>query len=175
MLLIVGIAIFALFAAFALYVATRDPEYVISREILIRAAPEKIFPYLESTKRADEWMPWREIDPQSVNTFTGPDRGVGSRCSWDGGKKMGKGSATVVESQPPSRVACQLSDEKPVKMEQFAEYLVQPCGSETKVTWKVSGRNTFGGRLFCTFVNMDKMVGSSFEKGLQNLKQLTEK
>jgi hypothetical protein len=38
----------------------------------------------------------------------------------------------------------------------------------------MSGKNNFIARAFCLFVNMDKMVGGEFEKGLENLKSVTE-
>ena len=43
------------------------------------------------------------------------------------------------------------------------------------MTWRVQGKNTFMERFMCIFVNMDKMVGGMFEKGLLNLKTLVEK
>lgn len=46
-------------------------------------------------------------------------------------------------------------------------------GLVTVVTWSMSGKNNFIARAFCLFVNMDKMVGGEFEKGLENLKSVT--
>ncbi len=42
------------------------------------------------------------------------------------------------------------------------------------MTWKVDGQNNFVGRLMCIFMNMDKMVGGMFEKGLAKLKTTVE-
>jgi hypothetical protein len=38
----------------------------------------------------------------------------------------------------------------------------------------MSGQKNFMSKAFCLFVNMDKMVGGEFEKGLANLKSVTE-
>jgi hypothetical protein len=38
----------------------------------------------------------------------------------------------------------------------------------------MSGKNNFIGRAFCMFMNMDKMVGSQFEKGLADMKSIVE-
>jgi hypothetical protein len=36
------------------------------------------------------------------------------------------------------------------------------------------GQNNFLSRAICLFMNQDKMIGDHFEKGLENLKALTE-
>jgi len=116
-----------------------------------------------------------EIDPQAKMTYSGPDAGVGARTSWTGGKQLGTGSATIVESVPNQRVGIKLEYVKPMSMTQDAAYLIQSFGNQSAVTWKVQGRNTFLCRLMSVVMNMDKMVGGMFEKGLSNLKNLVEK
>lgn len=171
----IGLAVAAIVAVFLGYVATRPSDYVISREIAIDAPAQRIFPYLNNSKLAEQWGPWTEVDPEAKMTYSGPDSGVGSRASWDGGKQLGTGSATIVESVPDRRVGIRLEYVKPMNMTQDAEYSIRPEGAQSVVTWKVQGRNNFVGRLMCVFMDMDKMVGGMFEKGLQNLKSLVEK
>jgi uncharacterized protein YndB with AHSA1/START domain len=175
MFLKIGLAVLAVVAVFLGYVATQPSDYVISREITINAPAERIFPYLNNMKLAEQWGPWLEVDPQAKMTYSGPDAGVGSRSDWTGGKQLGTGSATIVESAPNQRVGIKLEYVKPMNMTQDSEYLLNSSGNQSVVTWKVQGKNTFPGRLMCVFVNMDKMVGGMFEKGLSNLKTLMEK
>ena len=59
-------------------------------------------------------------------------------------------------------------------MTQHSDYLLKPNGNQTTVTWRVTGKNNFVSRLMCSFVDVDKMVGGMFEKGLSNLKRLVE-
>lgn len=169
------LALAAALAVFLGIVALQDPNYVISREVKINAPAEKIFPYLNNSKLAEKWAPWFEIDPAAKMSYSGPDTGVGSKASWDGGKQLGTGSATIAESVPNQKVGIQLEYVKPMIMKQYSEYLVSANGPETTVTWKVTGQNSFMGRVMCVFMNMDKMVGGMFEKGLANLKNLVEK
>lgn len=170
----IGLGLLAVVVIFLGYVALQPPVYKISRDILINAPVEKIFPYLNNSKLAEKWGPWIEIDPIAKMSYSGPDSGVGSRASWTGGKQLGTGSATIIESQLNERVSIQLEYTEPMKMSQLAQYLVQPYGKQIKITWRVSGRNNFMGRLMCVFMNMDKRVGGMFEKGLSNLKKLVE-
>jgi uncharacterized protein YndB with AHSA1/START domain len=161
-------------ALFMGYVALQSPHYVISREITINASPELLFPYINNSKRANTWMPWQEVDPGVVMSFAGPNEGVGSTSSWNSDGQMGTGKAEVVESIPNSLVKTKLSYEQPMVMSQMAEISLTTTPPGTRVRWSVTGENTFIGRLFCFFMNMDKMVGGQFEKGLTKLKQLAE-
>ena len=42
------------------------------------------------------------------------------------------------------------------------------------VTWSMEGKNNFLSKAFCLFVNMDKMVGADFDKGLADMKEIAE-
>lgn len=168
-------AVGVIVALFLVYVAFQPADYVISREIKINAPAEKIFPFLNSSKLAEKWGPWSEVDPEAKMVYSGPDEGVGAQTSWDSGKQLGTGSATIAESVINQKVGIKLEYVKPMNMSQYAEYIITPSDAGSVVTWKVQGKNTFMGRVMCVFVNMDKMVGGMFEKGLSNLKNLVEK
>lgn len=170
-----GLAILALVLAFLGYVAAQPADYVISRTTTIQASADKIFPYLNNPALAEQWGPWAEVDPQAKMVHSGPAEGVGAKTSWDSAGQLGTGSATISESVPNQKVGIQLEYTKPMNMTQYSEYLVETAGGQTSVTWRVSGKNTFMGRVMCFFMNMDKHVGGMFEKGLSNLKTIAEK
>lgn len=163
LVLIVGIA------------AMQSPDYKGSRELSIDAPAEKIFPFLNSSKLAEQWGPWLEVDPQAKMSYSGPDTGVGSRASWESPGQLGTGSATIVGSVPNKQVDIKLEYSKPMNMTQDSVYLIESTGGQSLVRWTVTGQNSLMGRVMCLFVNMDKMVGGMFEKGLSNLKTLVEK
>lgn len=158
-----------------IYAGVKSPDYSISREISIKASPEKIFPYLNNSKLAQLWGPWSEVDPQAKMSFSGPEEGVGSTTSWDSSGQLGTGSATISESTPLQSVVMKLAYTKPMTMNQDSVYLIKAVGDQSTVIWKVTGQNNFMGRLMCLFMDMDKTVGPMFEKGLLNLKSLVEK
>jgi len=171
----IGLAALAILAVLLGYAALKSPDYVVSREITINASADKIFPYLNNSKLAEQWGPWLETDPQAKMNYLGPDAGVGSRTSWDSAGQLGTGSATIVESVSNQRVGIKLEYTKPMSMVQMSDYIIQASGNQSVVTWKVQGKNNFIGRIMCMFMDMDKMVGGMFEKGLNNLKTLVEK
>ena len=59
-------------------------------------------------------------------------------------------------------------------MKQTAEISLRPSGDHSIVKWSVTGHSQFIGRFMCIFMNMDKMVGGSFEQGLAKLKVIAE-
>ena len=161
-------------ASFIIYVAMKPSEMVISRELLMNATPANLFPYLNNSKKMNDWMPWADEDPGVQMIYSGPAEGVGSTSSWDSKGKMGTGNAVIVESVINRSVKTQLTYQKPMQMSQLAEMTLTPSTNGTIVSWSVTGEHKFIGRLFCVFVNMDKMVGGNFEKGLAKLKTLVE-
>lgn len=162
-------------AGFLLFVAIQPADYTISREIVIAAPAEKIFPHINNSEKANAWMPWAEEDPNVKMNYSGPAEGVGSISSWDSPGKMGTGNAEVVESVQNQVVKTKLTYTKPMEMTQLAEISLSPTASGgTNVRWSVSGKNSFVGRIFCIFMNMDKLVGGMFEKGLARLKTSVE-
>ena len=55
------------------------------------------------------------------------------------------------------------------------EFTFKPLGRDTEVTWAMSGKKNFISKAFCMFMDMDKMVGGDFEKGLASMKKIAEK
>lgn len=161
-------------AALAAFAAVTPPHYQISRSIRIHAGAEQLFPFINNSKKSNEWMPWAESDPSVKMTFSGPDEGVGSVSSWNSTGHMGDGRAEVIESVPNQKVVTKLTYTKPMAMQQVAEIALQPSEGETVVTWSVSGESPLLARMICIVLNMDKMVGSEFEKGLSKLKRIVE-
>ena len=168
------IGLVVIIAVFMGYVALQPAEYTISREISINASADKIFPHVNNSKLMNDWNPWMKFDPTAKVTFSGPDAGVGTKTSWEGGEKLGTGSATVYESVTNSRVKTKLEYSEPFVMSQDAEISLTPAENQTIVRWSVSGKNNLIGRAMCIFMNMDKMVGGTFEEGLKNLKATLE-
>lgn len=169
----IGIAFGVIVIGVLVVAAFRPAEMRISRDMVIAASPETLFPYINSSKKAYEWMPWSAGDPGLQIQFSGPAEGVGAKSTWSG-KEMGEGSSLVIESIPNQSVKTKLDYTKPFEMSQIAMVSLAPTNGGTRVEWSVSGHNNFFFRLMGVFVNCDKMVGGEFEKGLAKLKTLAE-
>lgn len=159
---------------FLTYVALKPGGCNISREIVVKASPEVLFPYINNSKKMNDWMPWKDSDPGVQMQYSGPEEGVGSKSSWDSPGKMGVGNAVVIESTPNKSVKTQLTYTKPMQMSQLAVVTLSPVDGGTRVKWSVDGHDGFMFRLMGVIINVEKTVGGEFEKGLLKLKSQVE-
>jgi len=169
-LLAVGI----LLVIFIIVVALQPSDFRIVRSTHVSAPPERVFPLVNDFHQWQEWSPWAKLDPAAKNSFEGPSSGVGAIFRWSGNNEVGEGSMTITESKPSERILLRLEFLKPMAGTSLTEFTFQPQGDKTVVTWAMTGQNNFVGRAMCLVMNMDKMVGGQFEKGLETMKALAE-
>lgn len=115
------------------------------------------------------WSPWEKLDPAMTRTYSGSPAGVGAVYEWAGSSKVGQGRMEILESSP-SRIKIKLDFVKPIEGHNIAEFTLEPQGSDTRVTWAMSGPSPFLSKLIGIFINMDTMIGKDFEQGLSNLR-----
>ncbi|MDX1953807.1 MAG: SRPBCC family protein [Verrucomicrobiota bacterium] len=152
----------------------QSDEFRITRSTTISAPPSGIFARINDLHRFQEWSPWAKLDPTAKNTFSGPPQGVGAAMQWEGNSKIGQGTMTITESRPNELVRMQLDFKKPVASTANVDFILQPQGQQTQVTWDMSGKKVFASKAMGLVMNMDKMVGGEFEKGLATLKAQAE-
>ncbi|WGL17512.1 SRPBCC family protein [Microbulbifer bruguierae] len=143
------------------------------RSVYITQPPEAVFPYLNNFENFNQWSPWYQIDPNTEYTFEGAPEGNGAVMKWKSeNPNVGTGSQTITASEPYSRVATDLDFGTHGKAQ--AEFRLQPQDGGTNVTWSFS--SDMGGSPIARWMGLmvAKMVGQSYEDGLQKLKTLTE-
>lgn len=175
MLAKIGLGLLAVVAAILLFAMTKPDSFEVERSARIAAAPEAIFPYLDDFHRWGEWSPWEKMDPGMTRTFSGAASGVGAVYAWQGNKQVGEGRMEILESVAPSKVVLALDFLAPFEAHNTTEFTLTPGADSTTVIWRMSGPNTFLGKVMSIFVSMDKMVGPDFEAGLANLKAAAER
>lgn len=168
------IVVVLLVAGLAVFVASRPDQLRVERSALIQAPPAALFARVNDFHQWPHWSPWARRDPAMQVDYAGAERGVGAIQRWAGNKEVGKGSATILESEPGQRVLIQLEFLEPFRASNLAEFRFTPEAGGTRVTWSMSGRNGFIGKAMGLLFDMDKMVGGDFEQGLASLKALTE-
>ena len=174
MLLFLLIGIVILVAAFLLYTASRPGTFRVERTTTISNFPEKIFPLINDFHNWHAWSPFEKLDPSMKKTFSGALKGRGAVYEWNGNKKAGQGRMEILDSLPHSKVAIEITFEKPFKSQNNIEFLLQKHDSSVEVTWTMYGPASFMWKTMGIFVNMDNMIGKDFEEGLANLKALME-
>jgi uncharacterized protein YndB with AHSA1/START domain len=171
----IAIAVVVLAVAVLVYAATRPDTFRIERSTVIQAPPEKVFILIDDLHAWDAWSPWEKQDPALKRTYSGAARGRGAAYAWDGNRNVGSGRMEISESIPPSKVAIKLDFIAPFKARNIAEFDLIPQDGGTKVTWAMSGPNSFVSKLLHLFIDMDKMIGNNFDAGLAAMKAAAEK
>ena len=168
------IALVVIVVAILGYAATRPDSFRVERMALIKAPPETIHPFIADFRQWPQWSPWEKLDPNMQRTFTGPQRGVGAGYAWKGNGKAGEGRMEIVESRPSERVVLKLEFIKPFPATNTTTFTLAPKDGGTEVVWTMEGENTFMGKVFSVFTDMDRLIGKDFEEGLENLDRATK-
>jgi hypothetical protein len=134
----------------------------------------KIYPLINDFRNWPKWSPWAQMDKEMKTSFAGPEVGVGSSYSWAGNQQVGEGKMTIMENSPNAFVKIKLEFFKPFAAQNFAEFTLIPEAGGVKVSWSMAGRLGFTEKMAHIIMNMDKMVGGEFEKGLNQIKALAE-
>ena len=154
--------------------ATKPDSFRVQRTASIKAPPEKIFAQINDLRAHGAWSPWERKDPGMKRTYTGPQAGKGATYEWDGNKEIGQGRMEIAEAVAPSKVTMKLDFIRPFEAHNIAEFVLQPSGDSTTVTWAIYGPSPYISKVMTMFFDMDKMIGKEFETGLANLKTLAE-
>lgn len=171
---IIGITVIVLIVGVLIIAAMQPNTFRVQRSVSIKAAPGRIFPFLNDFEKAMAWSPYEQKDPAMKRRFDGATGGKGAVYEFEGNKDVGAGRIEIIESVPYEKVTLRLDMLKPMRASNTVEYRLEPKGSATEVTWAMHGEAPLISRVVCLFLNMDKMVGGDFEKGLASLKSLVE-
>jgi hypothetical protein len=174
MLLTIAIVVAAAVAALIAYAAMRPDAFTVQRSATIAAPAERIHPHLADFHRWGAWSPWEKLDPELKRTFSGAESGTGAVYAWEGNKKVGAGRMEILESDAPARLRIQLDFLKPFEAHNHTLFTLEPAGGGTQVTWAMNGNQAFPMKLMGIFMNMDRMIGRDFERGLASLKAVAE-
>lgn len=175
MLIKILLLLAAIIAVVLIIAAFQPANFQVVRSTAVAASPETLFAEVNDLHRWSAWSPYEKLDPAMKRTFEGAPAGVGAVYAWDGNKEVGTGRMTIMESRPAELIRLKLEFFKPMAGVSEAEFSFRPeGGGRTTVTWSMAGTNNYLAKIFCLFMNMDRMVGGQFEKGLADLKTLAE-
>ena len=155
-------------------VALQPSTFHIERSATMSAPPAKVFAQVNDFHAWQAWSPWAKLDPAAKVSFEGPAAGEGAVYKWSGNSDVGEGSMTLLESHPNDRIGIKLDFIKPFAGTNQVEFTFKPEGDKTLVTWSMSGTNGFVSKAFCLLMNMQKIVGGEFDKGLASIKAIVE-
>ncbi len=173
-LAIIGVVVVVAIAGILLYAATKPDSFRVQRVVLVNAPSDKVFPLINDIKAWTVWSPYEKKDPAMKRTYGAVTAGKGATYAWDGDKNVGQGSMEIVESSP-RKIVLKLDFLKPFEAHNMGEFVLEPKGDSTSVTWAIYGPSPYMSKVVGTFMNIDDMIGRDFEKGLADLKAAAEK
>lgn len=166
---IVGLIVLLVLISFVL-----PGEVIVERSIVIDAKIEAVFDQVNTLEKWNNWDEWKQIDSAMQSTYEGPKSGVGAIHKWSSEHdEVGNGSMKIVKSVATDTIETMLSF--PDKgMESVGGFSFTNADSGVVVSWYMiadMGMNPIK-RYFGLM--LDGMVGPMFEKGLTNLKVISE-
>jgi len=164
----------AIVLVLAVIVAWRPSEFRIERTTVIAAPPAAVFAQVNDFHKWEAWNPWGKMDPAMKQAYEGAPAGVGAVYTWAGNRQVGEGRMTITESRPNDLIRVRLEFLKPVANTSLAEFTFKLQGTQTAVTWSMTGTNNFMAKAFHLVMNMDRMIGGQFDKGLADMKSAVE-
>jgi len=147
--------------------------FEVERSITVNAPSHEVHGLVNDFHNWTLWSPWEEVDPDLQRTYTGPDQGVGAHYAWTGNRKAGHGSMEITGSTPEG-IDITVEFIKPFRATNLTRLSFEPSGSGTVVRWVMTGEHKGLMGVFGKVMNMDKLIGGDFEKGLARLKAVAE-
>lgn len=146
-------------------------KYSVTRSIEIKSQVSIPFELVNNMKSWEKWSPWYEMDKTMKLKYEGPERGNGASYSWVSKKEeLGTGKMVNIEVIEGKKIVQDMYfDDKKGGTETFT---FDEKNGVTKLTWTMEGEMTFLFKWVGLFMN--KLMGHTFEKGLANLKKISE-
>ena len=170
--ILIGLAVIVV--GFVAIVATQPSEFRVARTATIAAPAPAVFAQVNDFHNWEAWNPWAKLDPAMKQAYEGAPAGPGAVYTWAGNNEVGEGRMTLTESRPNDLIRIRLDFLKPFRGTSLAEFTFKPEGDRTVVTWSMTGQNNFMAKAVHLFMDMDKMIGGNFERGLAQMKAVVE-
>jgi len=167
-------AVAVIVAVVVVVIAMRPTEFRVGRTATMSAPAPVVFAQVNDFHQWEAWSPYAKRDPAMKKSFEGAPAGVGAIYTWSGNHEVGEGRTTIIESQPSALIRIKLEFVRPFAGSSTAEFTFKPEGERTAVTWSLDGRNSFIAKAMGLVMNMDRMIGDDFEKGLAQLQSIAE-
>ncbi len=148
-------------------------EFVVERDIVIDAPPERVYDALDDFETFKQWSPWSNVSPPPGFTLAGAFEGRGASLEWESNNpRLRSGRLEIIDVDPPDRVVIAAQ----VAGAQDPEYrfLIAPSGSGSRLTWRYSEQ--YGWDLVARYLGLASKGWASddAEQSLANIKELLE-
>lgn len=154
----------------SLYLATKNGDYDISRERIIKAPSEVIFNNVNDYKNWAKWGPWYEMD--STITTTYPENTIGKDASYSWKDASGGGSMKTIEVDNNKSLLQEIAFNTPLgESKSNISWNFNKVDEGTEVTWGMKGTHNFMDKAYFLIsgTNFENMMNDMFDRGLELL------
>jgi hypothetical protein len=149
-------------------------DVTIERSVVIKGNPSVVKEQMFMYKNFNNWNPFDDEDPNVKSEVIGEEGTPGSKYTWDGNDKVGKGEMITKEVTANEKKYTTHFIE-PMEGKSDGWYRVEDLGNgETKATWGFTMHSSFPMNGISMMMGMEKMLTASFDKGLNSLKEYVE-
>jgi effector-binding domain-containing protein len=169
--IIIGLLVVIVILLIIAYVLPKN--YKVERNVYIKADKALVYDLVRYLGKWDLWTIWnKQMDSTVQYTLTGTDGQIGVVRSWTG-KVLGDGEMSITGLTPGQEVDYSLAFNKG-KYKSGGKFLFEAAGDSCRVTWTNEGDLGYNPIARYMGLFMGKMLGPDFEKGLANLKRISE-
>jgi Polyketide cyclase / dehydrase and lipid transport len=177
LLRISGVILLVILLAFCVAGLLGPKEFMMKRTVSIKAPKTVIYKTLTDYTNFKKWSPWQMYDSAMMQECYGTQGQVGAGYKWKGNSQVGEGEMQTTALIPNERMDLQLTFGAPFKSHPKSSFtILDKSDGIVEVTWSFDQNEVpFMMRPFMLMMDMDKVVGGDYERGLGNLKTLCEK
>ena len=162
-----------LFLAVVVGMLVVGKKYHFEKSIVINAPVEKVWQNVNSMKAVNSWSPFLDFDKNMKQTYSGVSGQVGDTYHWSGNDEAGEGEEKITALETNKKSSVNIHFIKPFDGNADADVILEPQGNATKVTWTFNTEMNYPMNLMK--LTMDTKMDKDFGKGLQKLKEISEK
>ena len=175
-ILLISAALFsAVVLSLVVLIIMQPDEYALDRSATIDAPVDVVFAQVNDLRQWESWSPWHQDDPDMEMSYSGSEYGAGAIFEWAGDSDSGAGRMTITESRPDEYIEIRLEFIEPFESTSTTTFDFEAVDNQTtKVTWGMSGENTFASKAFGLLMDIEDLVGEDYERGLANLDEFAQ-
>lgn len=149
-------------------------EMRVERTIAVARPVANVFDFLKFTGNHDKFSEWNMADPAMKKEYRGTDGQIGFVYRWDSqNKNVGAGEQETTGLKPNESLDYELRFQRPMKSVAKGHFILKSTGGNScDVTWIFAGDSTFPMSIMKPL--MTRMLGSSMQRSLNNLKKVLE-
>ncbi|MBE0391190.1 SRPBCC family protein [Flavobacterium sp. PL002] len=151
--------------ALSIFIATQKGDFQVERSKIINSPKAVVFSYVNDYKNWSEFGSWATEDPEIKMIFPENTIGKGAAYSWE--SKDGDGDMKTLFAKENDSISQKMNYNGTLSS---VYWTFKDAKGGTKVTWNIKGKMSFAFKVY-TALNggVDRVIGSMFEKSLENL------